>query len=192
MALRLPPPPAGGRGARPQPGDRAAPGAGRADLRDPQGLVRLPPGPLSLAGQERTPAAAAGLCHEPAPRPRAGRLRADSAPAAGRPSGAPSAARAEGRKHTDRSFPRSPGSFRLKEQMLILLKALGVLLLLFLPSAILEGWRGGSAPSPMSACVTATWRYRREKPFTQERNAPTGADLRRVGLPNRTREPQKR
>ena len=36
---------------RPQPGDRQAAGAGRADLRDPQALVRLPPGPLSLAGQ---------------------------------------------------------------------------------------------------------------------------------------------
>ena len=57
-----PPATGGGRSmppATPATGRSQAAGAGRADLRDPQALVRLPPGALSLAGQERAPAAAA-------------------------------------------------------------------------------------------------------------------------------------
>jgi hypothetical protein len=59
---------------------RADPGAGRAHLRDPEALVRLSPRALPLPDQQRPPAATARRRPEPAPRPGADRLRADSAP----------------------------------------------------------------------------------------------------------------
>jgi transposase, IS5 family len=65
---------------RPQPGARQAAGAGRAQLRDPQVLVRLPPGTLPLAAPQRAAIAAARARPQPAPRARADRLRADGAP----------------------------------------------------------------------------------------------------------------